>query len=91
MPKPYPRWIEFLYAPFFKVIGFFYRTYTANRMRLEKLKANAKISAFIKFMTFAVLLGWILIWTFASEDSRTSLVNDVKQSIGFADSPSGQE
>lgn len=91
MPKSYPRWIEFLYGPFFKVIGFFYRTYTANRARLEKLKANEKISAFIKFMTIAVLLGWILIWAFATEESRTSLVDDVKQSIGFADSPSDQE
>ena len=91
MPKSYPRWIEILYGPFFKVIGFFYRTYTANRSRLEKLKANAKISAFIKFMTIAILLGWILIWTFATDESRTSLVDDVKQSIGFADSPSEQE
>ena len=91
MPKSYPRWIEFLYGPFFRVIGFFYRTYTANRARLEKLKANEKISAFIKFMTIAVLLGWILIWAFATEESRTSLVDDVKQSIGFADSPSDQE
>ena len=91
MPKSYPRWIEFLYGPFFKVIGFFYRTYTANRARLEKLKANEKISAFIKFMTIAVLLGWILIWAFATEESRTSLVDDVKQSIGFADSPSDQQ
>jgi len=91
VPKSYPRWIEFLYGPFFKVIGFFYRTYTANRARLEKLKANEKISAFIKFMTIAVLLGWILIWAFATEESRTSLVDDVKQSIGFADSPSDQQ
>jgi hypothetical protein len=91
VPKSYPRWIEFLYGPFFKVIGFFYRTYTANRARLEKLKSNKRISAFIKFMTIAVLLGWILIWSFASEESRTRLVDDVKQSIGYADSPSDQE
>jgi len=91
VPKSYPGWIEFLYGPFFKVIGFFYRTYTANRARLEKLKANEKVSALIKFMTIAVLLGWILIWALASEESRTRLVDDVKQSIGFDDSPSDQE
>ena len=91
MPKSYSRWIEFLYGPFFKVIGIFYRAYTANRARVEKLKANEKISAFIKFMTIAVLLGWFLIWAFATDESRTSLVDEVKQSIGFTESPSDQE
>lgn len=38
----------------------------------------------------AILVGWILIWYFASEESRTSLVDDVKQSIGISDSPSAQ-
>lgn len=91
MPKSYSRWIEFLYGPFFKVIGFFYRSYTANRARIDNFKANEKISAFIKFMTVAVLLGWFLIWAFATEESRTGLVEEVKQSIGFSDSSSDQE
>jgi Fe2+ transport system protein B len=88
--KPYSRWIEILYGPFFKVIGFFYRTYTTNRARIAKLKANEKVSSFIKFMTMVILLGWILIWYFASDESRTSLVDDVKQSIGVTDSPPTQ-
>ena len=90
MQKPYSRWIEILYGPFFKVIGFFYRAYTANRARVARLKANEKVSAFIRIMTILVLLGWILIWYFASDESRTSLVDDVKQSIGFTDSPPAQ-
>jgi hypothetical protein len=88
--KPYSQWIEFLYGPFFKVIGFFYRIYTTNRARIARLKANAKVSSFIKFMTMIILVGWILIWYFASDESRTSLVDDVKQSIGISDSPSAQ-
>jgi hypothetical protein len=88
--KPYSRWIEILYGPLFKVIGFFYRAYTTNRARIEKLKANEKVSSFIKFMTMVILVGWILIWYFASDESRTSLVDDVKQSIGITDSPSTQ-
>jgi len=88
--KPYSRWIEFLYGPFFKVIGFFYRTYTTNRARIARLKANEKVSSFIKFMTMVILVGWILIWYFASDESRTSLVDDVKQSIGISDTPSAQ-
>ena len=91
MPKSFSWWIEFLYAPFFKVIGIFYRAYTTNRARIEKLKANEKVSSFIKFMTMVILLGWILIWYFASDESRTSLVDEVKQSIGVNDSPSDQQ
>lgn len=90
MQKPYPKWIDFLYAPFFKVIGFFYRVYTTNRARIESLKANEKVSSFIRFMAMAILVGWILIWYFASEESRTSLVDDVKQSIGIVEPPSAE-
>ena len=39
----------------------------------------------------AILVGWILIWYFASEENRTSLVDDVKQSLGMSDSPSEQQ
>jgi len=88
--KPYSRWIEILYGPFFRIIGFFYRVFTANRARVARLKANEKVSAFIRTMTILVLLGWILIWYFASDDSRTSLVDDVKQSIGMSESPPAQ-
>jgi len=88
--EPYSRWIEFLYGPFFRVIGFFYRAYTTNRTRIARLKANEKVSSFIRFMAMAILVGWFLIWYFAPEESRTSLVDDVKQSIGITDSPPAQ-
>ena len=80
--KQYPRWVEFLYGPFFKVIGFFYRNYTANRARVEKLKSNEKIALFFKLLAVAVLAGWILVWYFAPEHSRNRLTEEVKQSIG---------
>lgn len=89
MKKSFSEWIEFLYGPFFKVIGFFYRVYTANRARAESLKANELISSFIKFITVAIMLGWFLVWYFAPEESETSLIDAVKQSIGL-DSPSDQ-
>jgi len=73
-----------LYGPYFKVVGFFYRIYTANRARVERLKANQTFSALLKGLTVLVLVGWILIWMFASEESRTRLVDDVKQSIGVS-------
>jgi hypothetical protein len=85
--KPHSRWIEILYGPFFRIIGFFYRVFTANRERVARLKANEKVSALIRIMTILVLLGWILIWYFTPDESRTNLVDEVKQSIGISDSP----
>ena len=82
MRKAYPKWVVFLYGPIFWVIGFFYRIYSANRTRLQKLRANKKVSSLIKFTTILILLGWILTWYLASEESRDSLVDDVRQSIG---------
>lgn len=82
MQKSYPKWIEFLYGPYFKVIGFFYRTYTANRARMEKFKTQEKVAALLKLLTVAVLVGWILTWFFASDESRNRLTDEVKQSIG---------
>jgi hypothetical protein len=82
MQEKYAKWIDFLYGPFFRVIGFFYRIFSANRARFERIKASHRVAGFIKFMTVLVLLGWILIWLFASEDSRGRLTQEVKQTIG---------
>jgi len=79
--KYYLKWLNFLYVTFFRVIGFFYRIYTANRARAE-FKSREKVSLFIKFMSVLILVGWLLVWYFASEESRTGLIDEVKQSIG---------
>jgi hypothetical protein len=83
--KSLSKWIDFLYGPFFRVIGFFYRSYQANRARVAQLKANQKVSSFLKFMAILILMGWFLIWFFASEQSRTRLTDDIKQTIGEFD------
>ena len=85
MQKSFEQWMDFLYGPIFKVIGFFYRIYTANRARAENIKANHMVSALIKFMTLSLLLGWILIWYLADNTNQSSLIEDVKQSIGWQD------
>jgi hypothetical protein len=86
----FSRIIQFLYGPYFKVTGFFYRIYTANRARVERLKANQAFSALLRGLTLLVLVGWILIWLFASDESRTGLVDEVKQSIGVSDPKANQ-
>jgi hypothetical protein len=88
--KAYAKWIDFLYGPFFRVIGFFYRTYTSNRARVARLKANAKVAGFLRLLAVLVLAGWILTWMFASPESRNRLVDEVKQSLGLSDAKSPQ-
>ena len=83
MQEKYAKWIDFLYGPFFRVIGFFYRTYTANRARVGRIMASPWVSRFFRALAVAVLLGWILVWLFASEESRNRLTEEVKQTIGF--------
>ena len=84
--KSYPKWVQFLYGPFFSVIGFFYRTYTANRARVARFMASKKVAGFLRLMAMLILVAWIAIWAFASEESRTRLVDDIKNSIGGIDS-----
>ncbi len=81
----FSRIVQFLYGPYFKVSGFFYRIYTANRTRVERLKANQTFAALLRGLTLLVVLGWFLVWMFASDESRTGLVDEVRQSIGVSD------
>ena len=73
MQTKFSRVINFLYGPYFKVVGFFYRIFSTNRARVERLKANQTFSAILKGFTVLVLVGWILIWLFASDHDRTRL------------------
>jgi len=84
MQTKFARIVNFLYGPYFKVVGFFYRIYSANRARVERLKANQTFGAILKGLTVLVLVGWILIWMFASDEDRTRLVDEVRQSIGVS-------
>ena len=83
MEKPWSRLIRFLYGPLFKVIGFFYRSYSNNRARVTRLKSNKRVATVIQALTMAMLLGWIVIWYFADDDSGIGLVDEVKRSIGL--------
>jgi len=88
MIKPYQRWIQFLYGPFFIVIGFFYRIYKSNRGRVETLITEDKVSVFIRNGTLVILAIWFLVWFFAPEGSSDRLVEEVKETIGGLNGPS---
>ena len=49
---------------------------------VERLKASKRVAALLRLLAVVVLVGWILIWLFASEDSRNRLTQEVKQTIG---------
>ena len=82
MAKPYQKWIEFLYGPIFKVIGFFYRAYTTNRGWVDDLLSQEKVASFLRHAAVIILLGWILIWYLAPEGSSDRLTQEVKETIG---------
>lgn len=82
MDKSYQKILQFLYGPFFKVVGYFYRTYKSNRDWIEDVKTGEKASFFIRNGTVVILIIWILIWYFAPEGSGERLSEEVRESIG---------
>lgn len=71
----------FLYGPFFTVLGFFMRSYKANRERLDRLMAQEKVSSFLKGAAIIFLVIWIVIFYFAPDEKRKELTQEIKQSF----------
>jgi hypothetical protein len=80
--KTFSEWIDFLYGPIFRVIGFFYRTYTANRARLERFRQKTGVATALRALAVLVLIGWILVWYFAPDDSRDRLSDEIRKTLG---------
>ena len=83
MPRTFKEWIEFLYGPIFRVIGFFYRIYVANRARVDRLRENDRVAGLLRALTIIVLVGWLLVWALAPEDNRHRLTEEIKQTLGM--------
>lgn len=84
--KPYPKWAVFLFGPLLSVIGFFYRSYTANRARLAEFRSNPKVAFVLKALALLVLFGWLLVWLFAPDGNRGRLTEEFRQAIEGVDS-----
>ena len=84
-------WLKFLFGPWIWLIGFFYRSYTTNRDRLAGLMARPWAAALIKTAVVVTFLAWIVIWLFASDESRTRLTDEVKEQLRGLDLMSEQE
>ncbi len=63
MHPRFAKIIHFLYGPYFKVAGFFYRIYTANRARVTRLKANQTFAAILRGLTVLMLVGRLELYT----------------------------
>ena len=81
MDIPYKKIFQFLYGPFFYVIDFFMRHNKANRERLDAVLGRKKIAAFLQNMTVVILIVWILVFTFSSEESRDRLTREMQESF----------
>lgn len=81
MDIPYKKIFQFLYGPIFYVIDFFMRHYKANRERLDAVLGRKKIAAFLQNMTVVILIVWILVFTFSSEESRDRLTQEMQESF----------
>ena len=82
MDPKYAKIIDFLYGPPLRLIRFFYRSYRANRARLAKFKAKQAVARLMQALAVTIFVAWILVWLFASDESRTRLTEEVKQTIG---------
>lgn len=87
--RSFSQWIDFLYGPIFRVIGWFYRVYIANRARVARLRENARVAVLLRALTLFVLIAWILVWYLASDESRHRLTDEVKQTLGLEGPPPG--
>lgn len=81
MEKPWQKIFQFLYGPFFAVLDFFMRHYKANRERLAKLTSKKGVASFMQITAVVLLIIWIIIFIFASDESRNSLTEEVKKSF----------
>ena len=80
MDKPLQKIFQFLYGPFFAVLDFFMRHYKANRERLAKLTSKKGVASFMQIIAVVLLIIWIIIFMFASDESRNRLTKEVQES-----------
>ena len=77
-----PSWYAILVGPPFRLIGFFYRAYHANRDRLAALTSKSWVSSGLRKVMVLTLFLWIAVWLFASDESRNRLTDAVKENLG---------
>ena len=75
-------WVRVLFGPALGLIGFFFRSYRANRDRVAALMARPWAGALFKNIVVVTVILWLLIWLFAPEESRNQLSEAVSEYLG---------
>ena len=79
--EPLKKIFQFLDGPIIAVIYFLMQNYKANRARINKFLDNKKISSVLQFIAIAILITWLFIFTFSTEEDRKELTERLKQSL----------
>ena len=75
------KWVQILYWPYFKMAAFLYRIYKGNRSWVGRIKSKKSVAGFMQAAMLVTLMIWLLIWFFASEESRNRLTDEFKESV----------
>lgn len=88
MDKSFNKIVRFLYGPIISVIYFFMCSYKRNRTRLDEFLRGKKVSSLLQFIAIALLIMWLFIFAFSTEESRNALTQEVKDSFNAIKSKS---
>jgi hypothetical protein len=81
MSKPSVSIRRFLFQPYEKLFTVFIRIYQANRQAVARLKSHRRLTGLLQVMMLLTLISWLLIWFFASEESRQRLTREFQESV----------
>lgn len=76
------RWYSFLFGPPFKLIGFFYRTYHANRVRLAALVSKPRVSSGLRTVMVLTLVLWIATWLIVPNETPNRFTDAIQENFG---------
>ncbi len=79
MTTDYKKILYFLFGPLLAVIVFFMRSYRANRDRLDGFLSRKKVMSMLQGLAIVILIVWIVVFSFASEERRGELTRQIKQ------------
>lgn len=81
MKQGFKKVFQFLYGPIIALVVFFMSSYKANRERLDDILKRKNVSSFLQGLAVIFLIIWIVIFSFAPDEKRDELTQEIKQSF----------
>ena len=82
MEKGSRTWLKVLFGPALALIGFFFRSYRANRDRVAALMARPWAGSLFRNAVLLTVILWLIVWFFAPEESRNRLTEAISEYLG---------